>query len=53
MSEKIKEAQQRDDQATKIVEKVHREETQDFTIEKGLLKKANKICILQEPELKE
>jgi len=42
--DKIKEAQQRVDQITKIAERIQRGETQDFIIEKSLLKKRNRIC---------
>ena len=37
--DKIKEAQQKDDQTTKNIEKVRKGETQYFTIERGLLRR--------------
>ena len=39
--DKIKEAQQKDYQIAKNIEKVQRDETQDFTIKRGLLKRGS------------
>jgi len=39
--DKIKEALQKDDQIAKNIEKVQRDETQDFTIKRGLLKRGS------------
>ena len=37
----------------KIIESVQRGDTQDFIIERGLLRRGSQICIPQDPKLKE
>ena len=49
----IKEAQLKDDQVIKIVERVQRGETQDYSIVKDLLRKGGRIYIPSDFKLKE
>ena len=51
--EEIKEAQQKDDQIAKNIERVQRGEIQDFIIVRDLLRKGSRIYIPPDVELKE
>jgi len=51
--DKIKQAQQKDEQIAKNIEKVQRGGTQDFFLDKGLLKKGSRVCVPPDCELRE